>query len=83
MVNSERKVSSIGVIEETEFKRYEERLQEIRTMGGTRRGLSRKQTPLERGWTGSSPQGRKFGSPVTPNMEMSFDHFDSILIEYR
>ncbi len=52
-------------------------------MSGTRRGLARKQTPLERGWTGSNPQGRKFGSPKNPNPEMEFKDFESILIEYR
>ena len=83
VLDRDRKVSHIGVIEETNFQHYEEHLKEIRTTAGTRRGLARKQTPLERGWTGNTPQGRKFGKPVTPNMEMDYNDFDSILIEYR
>ena len=83
ILNSERKAKQIGEIEEPDFQKYKESLKELRSMSGTRRGLARKQTPLERGWTGSNPQGRKFGSPKNPNPEMEFKDFESILIEYR
>jgi hypothetical protein len=82
-MSHDRKLSEISEIGESSFAKYEEGLKEIRTSAGTRRGLARKQTPLERGWTGSNPQGRKFGKPQTPNVEMDFADFDSILIEYR
>jgi hypothetical protein len=75
--------SGIGAITDSAYREYEENLKEIRASAGTRRGLARKQSPLERGWTGSTPQGRKFGQPQSPNAEMTFDNFDSILIEYR
>ena len=83
IIDRERKIGKLGEISKDDFQKYEENLKEIRASAGTRRGLARKQSPLERGWTGSNPQGRKFGKPETPNSEMSFDNFESILIEYR
>ena len=82
-VDRERKPAKIAEVTTAELEKYEQNLKEIRSLAGTRRGLARKQTPLERGWTGSNPQGRKFGKPVTPNTELTFDGFESILIEYR
>ena len=82
-VDKERNPATFTNIGDAEFEKYEENLKDIRTSAGTRRGLARKQTPLERGWTGSNPQGRKFGKPETLNAELSFDGFESILIEYR
>jgi small subunit ribosomal protein S5 len=48
-------------------REYEDGVQTIRAKAGTRRGLRHKQSPLERGWSGASPQGKKFGSPVPIN----------------
>ena len=38
-------------------------------LGKKRIGGMGKQTPLERGWTGSSPEGKKFGPPIPRNSE--------------
>lgn len=82
-LNAEKVPAKIGEVQKDAFEKYEQDLKEIRAMAGTRRGLAKKQSPLERGWAGSSPQGRKFGKPLTQNPELNFDDFDSILIEYR
>ena len=80
--NKDRGKAEIGQISEEEHKTYIDGLLEIQTKKlGTRR--KKRQTPMERGWTGASPQGRKFGPPIAKNPELTFDNFESILILYR
>ena len=80
--NRAKEKHEIGRIDEEEHKNYVDGLKELQAKSlGTKR--KRRQTPLERGWTGSSPQGRKFGQPISTNPEMKFENFESILISYR
>ena len=52
------------------MQRYEEGVEEAqKRLGKKRIGGLGKQTPLERGWTGSSPEGKKFGPPIPRNSE--------------
>jgi len=76
-------MTAVGVIKEADFDKYQEELQEERRLSGTRRGLKGKQNPLERGWTGAKPGGRRFGPPQAFNEERSFDNFESILLSYK
>ena len=43
----------------------------------------RRQTPLERGWTSASNQGRAYGPPDAKNPDDDFSNFESCLIEHR
>lgn len=46
------------------FRLYQGDLQATRLRLSARRGMGgRKLSPLERGWSGSSPQGKIFGAP--------------------
>lgn len=45
-------------------------------------GKRRKQTPLERGWTGGKTGGRSLGPP-DPVGENTFDGFDTKVLEYK
>jgi len=77
------KVAAIDVIPEEEYRKYEEEMMEERKATGTRRGLRGKANPLERGWTGGKPGGRKFGAPETLSEDMEFENFESILLQYK
>jgi len=74
--------AKIGTIPNETFREYEEKYEEIQKQLGVKRprGGMLKQTPLERGWTGSSPQGKKFGPPEPRNSEENFGGFDSVLL---
>ena len=79
---SDKEKQEIGKIEESDHKAYTDGLQELRDRMFTKR-KRRRLTPLERGWTGGSPRGRKFGAPDPINPELRYDNFESILVEYR
>jgi len=64
------------------YRKYEEGLEKSREITGQKRG-KRKISPLERGWTGGKPLGRKFGPPKAVNEELSFDNFESVLLEFK
>lgn len=82
--NGIRRRSSIGIIPEETYQRYEEGVEEAqKRLGKKRIGGMGKQTPLERGWTGSSPEGKKFGPPIPRNSEESFEGFESVLLFSR
>lgn len=49
-------------------RKYEDELIEARAAGFVKRSARKRQTPLERGWTSASPQGRKFGPPDTESI---------------
>jgi len=69
-------------VEEHLFNTYIEKMKESQSLVQGRRGKV-KQHPLERGWTGGKPVGRKFGAPIAANKDLSFDNFDSVLIEFK
>lgn len=73
--------TQISEISEENFRKYEEGVEEKQKMlGGKRRGLLNKQSPLERGWTGGSPEGKKFGPPIPRNSTENYDGFESVLL---
>jgi len=39
--------------------------------------------PLERGWAGGRPLGKKYGPPLATNKELTFDNFETILLEFK
>jgi len=45
--------------------------------------MKRKVSPLERGWSGGKPLGKKFGAPESVNKDYRFDNFESILLEFK
>jgi len=82
---AKKKRAERSEISEERFQEYEENIDEIlkRKRGG--KGMLRSQTPLERGWTGSSPQGKRFGPPTSNTLDGAneFKNFDSVLLEQR
>jgi len=73
--------AEIGEISEETFRQYEERVEERqKQIGARKKGMLNKQSPLERGWTGGSPEGRKFGPPIPRNSSENFDGFESVLL---
>ncbi len=71
----------IGQIDKESFAEYEDGVAALRTQFGFKR--KRRMTPLERGWTSASPQGKKFGQPLTPDPAADFSGFESILVEFK
>ncbi len=72
VIDPDRKKVKQEEISDDEFMNYMSKLQEIRAQSGTRRGMSFRQTALERGWTSASPQGRHFGAPDSIDSESEF-----------
>ena len=75
-------VPEIGKIEESEHQQYLDGVKEIQDKFLSKRKRLKK-SPLERGWVGGSPRGKKFGPPEAANPDVKFDNFESILVEYR
>jgi len=76
---------SSKVIEPLDDKKYDsyvEELEEARK-GKQFKAGRRVQDPLERGWSGGKALGRKFGSPEALNKDLSFENFDSVLLEFK
>ena len=73
---------TISKIDEAEFNQYLDEVKQMRDKFSSGRRRT-KQTPLERGWTGGSPKGKKFGAPISTNPELEFDNFESILVQYQ
>lgn len=71
-LNKDREASKMGQISEEEYQEYNQGLDELRSQMGTRRGIRRRQTALERGWTSASPQGRRFGPPEATNADCEY-----------
>ena len=60
------------------FRQYEERIAEIQsTTSGRRTKVAL--TPLQRGWTSASPQGKKFAPPLEPNSASKYILFLELL----
>jgi len=72
----------ITEISDSAYDKYEEGLSRVRDAVGQKR-VKRRVNPLERGWSGGKPLGRRFGAPEAVNKEHSFDNFDSVLLEFK
>jgi len=66
---------------EQQYKQYEERIAELQLTTGRRAKVSL--TPLQRGWTSASPQGKKFAPPLEPNSAIKYDGFECVLLEMK
>ena len=62
---------------------YREEVIEIQNKAKGIKVGRRRQTPLERGWTSASNQGRAYGPPDAKNPDDDFSNFESCLIEHR
>jgi len=79
------KKTEISTISDDKYQQYEENIEEIQNRKRAGRGMLGAQTPLERGWTGNSLQGKKFGPPISESIDGAneFRNFDSVLLEQR
>ena len=79
--NQAKTKANIQKFDEEKLKSYRDGVAELHKRLSTKRARQVKQTPMERGWTGASLKGKKFGTPLAPNPELKFDNFESILID--
>ena len=77
------KINEIDTLEDEKYDSYMEELEETRKNTKYSRGGKRTQHPLDRGWTGAKPLGRKFGAPEAHNKDYTFENFDSVLLEFK
>merc|ERR1719334_1087159 len=75
----------MGTISDDAYQQYEGYIDEVQNRKRVAKGMLVFQTPLERGWTGSSLQGKKFGPPISHSLDGAneFKNFDSVLLEQR
>ena len=79
----ESKARQIEPMEEQVFVDYQTALEEAKKKTSFSSGRRPKLDPLDRGWTGHKAPGRKYGAPEAANKELTFDNFDSTLLEYK
>ena len=77
------KQAKIEPMKEEVYADYQTLLEEARKKNSYSSGRRAKIDPLDRGWTGAKAPGRKFGAPEASNKELTFDNFDSVLLEYK
>jgi len=78
------KESQVEQMDDSIYDAYKEKLDDIRkTSGQSQGGFKRFQHPLDRGWAGGRPLGKKFGPPQSTNQELTFDNFETILLEFK
>jgi len=82
-VGRDEKKRAIGEMADKQYEGYVTKLDETRKSTNYKRGGKKFQHPLERGWTGGKPLGRKFGSPVSQNQDLKFENFQSVLLEFK
>jgi len=82
-VGTDTKINEIEPLEDSKYNTYMEELEETRKNTKYSRGGKRTQHPLDRGWTGAKPLGRKFGAPEAHNKDYTFENFDSVLLEFK
>jgi len=79
----ETKAAKIEPMAEKVYVDYQTELEEARKKTSFTTGRRAKIDPLDRGWTGHKAPGRKYGAPEAANKELTFDNFDSVLLEYK
>jgi len=75
--------TGITEMKEGIYERYQQSLEEERkknSYGGRGKKFTH---PLDRGWAGGRPLGKKFGPPMAANKEITFDNFETILLEFK
>lgn len=75
-------ITQIEPMREDIYEKYQTALEEEQRKSAFK-GFSRSQHPLERGWSGGKMVGKKFGSPVSTNKDLSFDNFTTVLLEFK
>jgi len=76
-------VTKIEEMREDIYHHYKEALETERKSTMYKTGGRRKTHPLERGWTGHKPLGRKFGPPLATNKDLAFENFETIMLEFK
>jgi len=79
----EEQVGQIEPMKDDLYQEYLEKLDEAKQKSTSGRVFKRSQHPLDRGWSGGKPLGRKFGPPETINKDVKFDNFESTLLEFK
>jgi len=79
---AEMKNKKISEISDSTYERYEAKLASVRETTGQKR-VRRRVSPLERGWTGGKPLGKKYGAPEALNKDYNFEGFESVLLEFK
>lgn len=74
--------NNFHIFSEKKYEDYLKDLAEIQQSSAHRMGR-RTLPPLERGWSGGKPLGRRFGPPTAANKELTFDGFESVLLEFK
>jgi len=79
----DEKVKNVEPMDDKTYQDYLDKLEEARNKSTFKRSFRQKQHPLERGWSGAKALGRKFGPPESINKDLTFDNFESILLEFK
>lgn len=66
-----------------QYQEYLDKVLESQQFAANRRMKTGNANPLERGWTGGKPGGRKYGPPQSVNADMEFENFETILLQYK
>jgi len=82
-IGKEETVKNIEPMEDRMYDDYMENLEELRAKSSVKKGFNRIQHPLDRGWTSKKALGRRFGAPQSLNKDVSFDNFETILLEFK
>ena len=70
-------------LDEDEYSKYLDGIDEKKKKFTVTKQGRRRVTPLERGWTSATMQGKRFGPPEDKSTDATYDNFDSILIETK
>ena len=79
----ESMAAQIEPMAEKVYVDYQTELEEVRKKNSSFTGRRNRIDPLDRGWTGAKAPGRKYGAPEAANKELTFDNFNSVLLEYK
>ena len=79
----ESKAAKMAPMAESVYQDYQAALEDARKKNSQMGRKRAKIDPLDRGWTGAKAPGRKYGAPEAANKELTFDNFDSVLLEYK
>ena len=79
----ETKAAKMAPMAESLYLDYQSELELVRKKNSHTTGRRPKIDPLDRGWTGAKAPGRRYGAPEASNKELTFDNFDTILLEYK
>lgn len=79
----DEQVMQIEPLKEERYQDYIEKLEETKKNTNYGRAFKKAQHPLDRGWSGGKPLGKKFGAPEAQNKDVKFDNFETSLLEFK